>query len=152
MVGGGAICDVLTISGLNWPQGHYYIARPVSEFLIELYPAFGLHILNWITRIRKRYQEMETITNLHDSTSMRSVMSQEVVVMGAAYIISKGQLEDGTLIWAISTNSEELASGVKSALIWTLSALQRHPQGAEGLYYWVPVSLDVGLPERAIFN
>lgn len=83
---GGAICDVLTISGLNWPQGHYYIARSVSEFLIEFYPAFGLHILNWITRIRKRCQEMETITSLHDSTSMRSVMSQEVVVMDAAYI------------------------------------------------------------------
>lgn len=96
----------------------------------------------------KRCQELETTTSLQDSAGTRSNMSQEVIEMNATYAIIKGYLEAGTLIWAISTNSEELASDMKSALSWALSALQSQPQDAVGLFSWSPVSLDVGLPEK----
>lgn len=148
----GAISDILTISGLNCSQSHCYIARSVLEFLTEYYPTFGLHGLNWITRICKRCQGLETITGLYDSVSTRSDISKEVIVAGAAYVILKGLLHAGTLTWTISTNSEELALDVKSALTWTLSALQSQPEDAVGLFSWTPVSLDVELPDRAIFK
>ena len=79
-------------------------------------------------------------------------MSKEVIVMGAAYIILKGHLEARTLSWAISTNSEELALDVKSALTWTISALQSQPQNTVGLFSGTPVSLEIGLPQRAMFK
>lgn len=39
------ISDILTISRLN-SSGHFFIARSVSGFLEEYYPAFGSGILN----------------------------------------------------------------------------------------------------------
>lgn len=148
----GAMSDILTISGSTSSNDHCYMAKSVLEFLTEYYPAFGLDILNWITEICKRCQELETTTSLQDSAGTRSNMSQEVVEMNATYAIIKGYLEAGTLIWAISTNSEELASDMKSALSWALSALQSQPQDAVGLFSWSPVSLDFGLPEKTMFN
>ena len=143
---GEVLSDVLTISRSNYPQSHCYIARSVSEFLSEYYPAFGLKILYWITELCRQCKELEIDTRLRDC------LVQEVMVKDATNAIIKGRLEAGQLRWELSTNSQQFALEVKSALSWTLSALRCQPQDAEGLYSWTPVSLDIGLPDIKRFK
>lgn len=175
--------DVLTISRSKHPQSHCYVAKSVSEFLSEYYPAFGLEILNWITNVCRQCQEMEKNTKLRDSVSVTTTFSpslphrfnerlaetgttsrqilmerkkipttQEAMVKNATYATITGRLETELLRWELSTNSQQFASEVKSALSWTLSALRCQPQDAEGLYSWTPVSLDIGLPKITRFE
>lgn len=177
----GVIGDILTVSRLNGPKSHCYLAKSVSEILHEHYPAFGLEILNWITRVCQQCQKLENNTILHDSDRLSSHISQtqsnrinqkltepeigsplistgkihpiiEVIESGATHTIIKGHLEFGLLRWALSTTSEQLALEIKSTLSWTLSALRCQPRDAEGLYSCTPVSLDTGLPEIRRFE
>lgn len=133
----GVMSDILTISRLSYPQNHCYIARSVSEFLSEYYPAIGLQILDWVTKVCQRCQELE------------SAPVQEVIAMD---VTLNGRLKDGQLKWELSTTSLQLASEVKSALSWTLSALRCQPHDTEGLYSCTPASLDFGLPEITRFR
>lgn len=164
---GEVMDDVLTISRSEYPQSHCYVARSVSEFLSEFYPAFGLKILIWITMVCRQCQNLEKNTRLRDSVRMTESRTanhhilterkdfslvQEVMVKDARNATLKGRLEAGQLRWELSTNSQQFASEVKSALSWTLSVLKCQPQDAEGLYSWTPVSLDIGLPETTRFE
>ncbi|MCJ1349839.1 hypothetical protein MMC31_008081 [Peltigera leucophlebia] len=149
---GGAISDILTISRL---QDHLYIARSVSEFLSEYYPAFGLRILNWITRICEKCQELEKKSSSPNSISVKSGVSKtretkQVVITGAECAIVAGYLEAGQMGWKIYSRNTKLALDINFAISWTLSAIR--PQDAEGLFCWEAVSLDVGLPEIAKFS
>lgn len=157
--------DVLTISKSNYPQSHCYIARSVSEFLSEYYPAFGLGILNWITKVCRQCQGQSGPHRFNQGltesgTASRHILTerkefppvQEVMVKDATCATIIGRLEAGQLRWELSTTSQRLASEVKSALSWTLSALRCQPQDAEGLYSCAPVSLDMGLPEITRFE
>ncbi len=180
---GEVMSDVLTISRSNYPQSHCYIARSVSEFLSEYYPAFGLKILYWITELCRQCKVLETDKRLGDSVSETSGISQrgphrfnegmtesgtanryilterkefplvqEVMVKDATSALIKGRLEAGQLRWELSTNSQQFASEVKSALCWTLSALRCQPRDTKGLYSWTPVSSDIALPEIKRFK
>jgi hypothetical protein len=175
------ISDILTISRLNSP-GHFFIARSVSGFLEEYYPAFGSGILNWISRICERSLQLDGSTSesplnignpllqteLHEtyrkstrgkvesrhiSTKPTGIASiQETIVLDATYVRIGGHLETEQLIWEISTNSKEFAVEVKAALAWTLSVLQSPPHDAKGLFSCTPVSLDIGLPGTTEFG
>ena len=168
----GAIRDILTISRSNYPEDHRYIARSVSEFLNDYYPAFGAEILNWIIRICEQCQELEKGKGLPDPVCMESRGSKispseidrisaegaylhpvrELIVKEATYATLKGHLQAGKLSWEISSNWKELALEVKLALSWTLSVLRHRPEAVEGLFAWEPVSLDIGLPEITKFS
>lgn len=144
---GEAMGDVLTISRSNDPLSHCYIARSVSEFLSEYYPAFGMKIICWITELCRQCKMLKVNTR-----RTVSPLVEEIMIEGAANATMKGRLEAGKLRWELSTNSQQFASRVKSALSWTLSALRCQPQDAEGLYLWTPVSLDIALPEIKRFK
>ncbi len=168
----GAIKEILTISRSNHPKDHCYVARSVSEFLSDVYPAFGVEILNWIIRICRQCHELENDKGLPNSVSMESrgskkdlceidrisaegadlYLVQELIVQDAKYVTLKGYLKAGELRWEISSRYKKLALEVKLALGWTLSVLRGRPQGVEGLFALKPVSLDFGLPKIKSFS
>lgn len=131
----GVMSDVLTISKSNYPQSHCYIARSVSEFLSEYYPAFGLGILNWITKVCRQCQGQSGPHRFNQGltesgTASRHILTerkefppvQEVMVKDATCATIIGRLEAGQLRWELSTTSQRLASEVKSALLDVISA------------------------------
>lgn len=103
-------------------------------------------------RFNEEMTESETANHHILTERKQSPLVQEVMVKGATNATIKGRLEAGQLTWELSANSQQFASEVKSALSWTLSALRRQPQDAEGLYLWKPASLDIALPEIKRFK
>lgn len=93
--------DVLTIARSNNPQD-CYVARPVSEFLSECYPAFGLHLLSWITRVCEKCQKLESNTTSKEFVSMRNRISQT-----KPNEVTQGLAESETANRQISTERED---------------------------------------------
>ena len=145
---GGAIGDILTISKIH-PNGHCYIARSVSEFLKEFYPAFGEQILDWISKVYK---------NLGDHTRVRK--AEEQLVNDICITLSKhpkralvmARLEPQHLTLRILATCKEFALEVKSALSWMFASLQ--PRGdRKGLYsVTLDPTLDDWLPRLTKFS
>lgn len=93
--------DVLTIARSNNSQD-CYVARPVSEFLSECYPAFGLHLLSWITRVCEKCQKLESNKTSKDFVSMRNRISQT-----KPNEVTQGLAESETANRQISTERED---------------------------------------------
>jgi hypothetical protein len=156
----GNIGDVLTISRTN-PQGHSYIARSVSEYLAEIHPNLGSHLLELITRI------CATSVHTHSNQTSARLLSQTSYVQLPPYrepnksadgllklpssnldsVNITGILEAQKLTLIVSTQSEASMSAVKSALTWILAVLQPRPENGNGLFY---LPLDENILERGI--
>jgi hypothetical protein len=132
-----AVGEVLTISK-TCSQGHCYIARSVSGFLQEFYPAFEGRILAWITNI---YDELQTDIREESSgsnTERRQKQFKPVsVTLSNRNPVEFAMIETTytqTLNLEVLATSGEFALEVKSALKWTFAVLQEHKGSWEGLF------------------
>ena len=176
----GAISDILTISRLNSQGHCFiarsvsdFLQECCPSFGLEIL-RWITRICEQSEQLENSisFKDSSSATNLlvqtgphhidQDSTNSRpashpsstesrsSAPIQEIVIGRAAFVILRGCLEAGKLLWAMSTNSKSFAMEVEAAIGWTLSVLQSPLQ--EGWFSLMPVSLDIGLPKIAKFE
>ncbi|KAF2018584.1 hypothetical protein BU24DRAFT_100211 [Aaosphaeria arxii CBS 175.79] len=153
------IGNILTISRIE-PRSDRFIARTVSEYLVEVYPTFGPGLLQWITQIcsssARRASPQSIETNEARSCSLQQAPSGAILdpFNDAKHtVLVKGLLDAQNLVVTVSTFPETPIQNVKAALVWILAVLQ-NPKRKNGISHLLldQNSLDEGIPSPVAFE
>ena len=132
----------------------------MSEYLAEIHPGFGLHLLEWITRIcaASEARLLPQSSYLRVPPRRGPKKSIDMLLNSSSSdqdgVIITGILDAQKLTLLISAESEAAMWKVKSALTWMLAVLQPRPENAEGLFF-LPLdqnSLERGIPKPTEFK